>query len=76
MHIFADARSEEDNWCWEKNSIEVDVGAQDVKGVTFVQKGYWVNVISTHDVDSYFTRPGSHTDVKIKVAVYIKTPLI
>lgn len=66
MHIFADARSEEDNWCWEKNSIEVDVGAQDVKGVTFVQKGYWVNVISTHDVDSYFTRPGSHTDVKIK----------
>lgn len=55
MHIFADARSEEDNWCCDENSIDVDVGALDVKGVKFVQKGYWVNVIFIHDVDCITT---------------------
>lgn len=60
----------EDNWCWEQSFIDLDVGANDVKGVEFVQKGYWVNVISTHDVDdAYMTQQdGSHVPLKIKVA--------
>ncbi|XP_068304702.1 uncharacterized protein [Pyrus communis] len=57
----------EDNWCWEKSSIDVDVGVDDVEGIEFVQKGYWVNVISTHDVDAYMTQPdGSSINLKIK----------
>ncbi|XP_054800411.1 uncharacterized protein LOC129304687 [Prosopis cineraria] len=57
----------EDNWCWEQSFIDVDVGAEDLKGVFFVQKGYWVNIISTHDVDSYMIQPnGSNVNLKIQ----------
>lgn len=57
----------EDNWCWEQSSIDVNVGAEDLEGILFVQKGYWVNVISTHNVDGYLTQPdGSNVNLKIK----------
>ncbi|XP_062143584.1 uncharacterized protein LOC133851267 [Alnus glutinosa] len=57
----------EDNWCWEQSFIDLDIGAEDVKGIVFVQKGYWVNVISTHDVDAYMTQEdGSPVNLKIK----------
>lgn len=63
-----EASSMEDNWCWEQSFIGVDVGTNDVKGVEFVQKGYWLNVISTHDVDAYMTQQdGSHVPLKVKV---------
>ncbi|BAT86244.1 hypothetical protein VIGAN_04387700 [Vigna angularis var. angularis] len=56
-----------DNWCWEQNFIDVNVGAEDVEGILFVQKGYWVNVISTHNVDGYLTQPdGSIVNLKIQ----------
>ncbi|KAJ8770791.1 hypothetical protein K2173_021438 [Erythroxylum novogranatense] len=56
----------EDNWCWEQSFIDVDVGIEDVRGIVFVQRGYWVNVISTHDVDAYMTQPdGSPITLKI-----------
>ncbi|KAK3194298.1 hypothetical protein Dsin_025608 [Dipteronia sinensis] len=59
--------TKEDNWCWEQSFIDVDIGAEDVKGIEFVQKGYWVNVVSTHDVDAYITQPdGSPVTLKIK----------
>lgn len=59
----------EDNWCWEHSFINLDVGAEDVNGIVFVQKGYWVNVISTHDVDAYMTQAdASPMNLKIKVA--------
>lgn len=61
--------SGEDNWCWEQSSIDVDVGAEDVKGLVFVQKGYWINLISTHDVDASLTQAdGQLVNLKIKVA--------
>ncbi|PSS14739.1 Nodal modulator 1 like [Actinidia chinensis var. chinensis] len=57
----------EDKWCWEQRFVDVDVGTEDIKGIAFVQKGYWVNVISTHDVDAHMTQPdGSHVNLKIK----------
>lgn len=57
----------EDNWCWEQSFIDLDVGAEDVKGIVFVQKGYWVNVISTHEVHAYMTQQdGSPVNLKIK----------
>uniref|UniRef100_A0A164YXW9 Carbohydrate-binding-like fold protein n=1 Tax=Daucus carota subsp. sativus TaxID=79200 RepID=A0A164YXW9_DAUCS len=57
----------EDNWCWDQNFFDVDVGTEDVNGISFVQKGYWVNVVSTHAVDAYFTQPdGSHVNLKIE----------
>lgn len=65
-HIFPEV-SGEDNWCWEKSFIDVDIGAEDVEGIVFVQKGYWVNVISTHDVDTYMTQTDvSLVNLKIK----------
>ncbi|KAK9950516.1 hypothetical protein M0R45_006002 [Rubus argutus] len=57
----------EDNWCWDQSLIDVDVGVDDVKGIKFVQKGYWVHVISTHDVDASMVHPdGSSMNLKIK----------
>ncbi|KAG5072994.1 hypothetical protein JHK86_008205 [Glycine max] len=57
----------EDNWCWEQSFIDVNVGAEDLEGILFVQKGYWVNVISTHNVDGYLTQPdGSNVNLKIR----------
>ncbi|KAL3531546.1 hypothetical protein ACH5RR_010868 [Cinchona calisaya] len=62
-----EAISGADNWCWEQSFINVDVATEDVKGIVFIQKGYWVNMISSHDVDAYFTQPdGSHLNLKIK----------
>ncbi|XP_028797029.1 nodal modulator 1 isoform X2 [Neltuma alba] len=66
-HESSKSATTEDNWCWEQRFIDVDVGAEDLKGVLFVQKGYWVNIISTHDVDSYMTQPdGSNLNLKIQ----------
>lgn len=50
----------------------MDVGIDDVHGIEFIQKGYWVNVISTHDVDVYISQMnGPPMNLKIKV---ISTP--
>ncbi|XP_017985122.1 PREDICTED: nodal modulator 1 isoform X1 [Theobroma cacao] len=66
-HSSPEAVSKADNWCWEQSFIDVVVGAEDVKGIEFVQKGYWVNVISTHDVDALMTQQdGSPVDLNIK----------
>ncbi|XP_074267787.1 uncharacterized protein LOC141591371 [Silene latifolia] len=51
-HDTADAGQKEDEWCWEQSSIDVDVGMEDVEGILFTQKGYLVDVISSHDVDA------------------------
>lgn len=57
----------EDNWCWEQSFVDVNVGAEDVQGINFVQKGYLVNIISTHDVDAFMTQPeSSPLNLKIK----------
>ncbi|CAA0829041.1 Carbohydrate-binding-like fold [Striga hermonthica] len=59
--------SGEDVWCWEQNSINVIVGVEDVDGNTFIQKGYLVRVISSHDVDAYLVKAdSSHMNLKIK----------
>ncbi|KDP28277.1 hypothetical protein JCGZ_14048 [Jatropha curcas] len=66
-HISPEALPSEDNWCWEQRSIDIDVGAEDVKELVFVQKGYWVNVFSTHDVDAYIPQSDSSiVNLKIK----------
>lgn len=60
--------SGEDIWCWEQNFINVNVGVEDVEGITFIQKGYWVRLISTHDADAYLVQvDSSRVNLKIKV---------
>ncbi|KAI4349753.1 hypothetical protein L6164_010313 [Bauhinia variegata] len=66
-HSPSESVSIEDNWCWEQSFIDVIVGAEDLKEILFVQKGYWVSFISTHDVDGYITQPdGSNVNLKIQ----------
>lgn len=66
-HISPEAASVEDNWCWEQSFIDVNVGAEDREGIVFVQKGYWINIFSSHDVDTYMTQQdGSSVSLKIK----------
>lgn len=46
----------------------MNVGMEDVEGVTFIQKGYWVRIISSHDVDAYLIQAdNSRLNLKIKV---------
>ncbi|KAJ4969122.1 hypothetical protein NE237_015823 [Protea cynaroides] len=70
--------SEEDKWCWEQSVIDVDVGTEDAKGIVFVQKGYWINIISTHDVDAYIDHPdASPVDLHVKKGsqrICVKSP--
>ncbi|XP_076883578.1 uncharacterized protein LOC143532402 [Bidens hawaiensis] len=66
-HVSKEAKSGEDNWCWEQSSVLLNVGIEDVNGINFVQKGYWVNLVSTHKVDAYLHQSdGSRVDLKIK----------
>ncbi|KAI0511559.1 hypothetical protein KFK09_012189 [Dendrobium nobile] len=59
--------TDEDSWCWERNNIDLDVGTQDVKGVVFVQKGYWVSIVSTHDTEAQIEQhDSSRMDLMIK----------
>ncbi|XP_020582694.1 LOW QUALITY PROTEIN: nodal modulator 1-like [Phalaenopsis equestris] len=61
------AATDEDSWCWERNIIDLDVGTQDVKDVVFVQKGYWVRIVSTHDTEAQIEQPdSSRIDLLIK----------
>ncbi|KAF3524826.1 hypothetical protein F2Q69_00049737 [Brassica cretica] len=65
--ISPEAASEEDNWCWDRSSIDVNVGTEDIKGIEFFQKGYWINFVSTHEVDAKILHPsGLPTNLKIK----------
>ncbi|KAF8074467.1 hypothetical protein N665_1101s0028 [Sinapis alba] len=65
--ISPEAKSEEDTWCWDRSSIDVNVGTEDIEGIEFVQKGYWINIVSTHEVDAKIVHPtGSLTNLKIK----------
>ncbi|KAK6118534.1 hypothetical protein DH2020_047724 [Rehmannia glutinosa] len=60
-------KSGEDIWCWEQNIKNVNVGVEDVEGITFIQKGYWVSVNSSHDVDAYLVQSdSSRVNLKIK----------
>lgn len=51
--------SAEDDWCWDQNSFNVDVGTDDVRDIVFVQKGYWIELFSTHDTNAYIQPPDS-----------------
>ncbi|KAL9250005.1 BOS complex subunit NOMO1-like protein [Drosera capensis] len=65
-HVSADGATE-DSWCWKQSSVDVDVGTDDVKGISFAQRGYWIHVVSSHDVDARIIHPdGEQTDLKIK----------
>ncbi|KAF6143365.1 hypothetical protein GIB67_001309 [Kingdonia uniflora] len=47
----------EDKWCWKQSTMDLDVGTKDLEGITFVQKGYWITIISSHDSDAYVRQP-------------------
>ncbi|KAF5745936.1 putative carboxypeptidase regulatory region-containingprotein [Tripterygium wilfordii] len=66
MHNPPNSIAGSDVWCWERDLLEIVVGAEDVNGIEFIQKGYCINIVSTHDVDAYMTKPdGSHVNLKI-----------
>ncbi|URD77738.1 nodal modulator [Musa troglodytarum] len=77
-HISSLAMPEEDTWCWNENFIDLDVGTEDMTGIVFVQRGYWINLISSHDTDAYILLPdSSHLDISIKKGpqkICIETP--
>ncbi|KAM0954506.1 putative carboxypeptidase-like, regulatory domain superfamily, immunoglobulin-like protein [Dioscorea sansibarensis] len=58
---------EEDDWCWDRSVINLDIGIEDIKGAVFMQKGYWIDIISTHNTDAYIRGPdSSRVDLLIK----------
>ncbi|CAM0881057.1 unnamed protein product [Alopecurus aequalis] len=67
-----------DDWCWDQNTLDIDVGNDDVIDVVFVQKGYWIELVSTHDTEAYIHQPdSSKLDLFIKKGsqrICIETP--
>lgn len=60
--------SVKDDWCWDQNAMNIDIGINDVKDIVFVQKGYWIELVSTHDTEAYIQLPdSSKRDLSIKV---------
>lgn len=60
--------SAKDGWCWDQSTLNVDVGTDDVRDIVFVQKGYWIELVSTHDSKAYIQQPdSSKLDLLIKV---------
>jgi hypothetical protein len=60
--------SSKDDWCWDKTALDIDVGTDDVREIVFVQKGYWIELVSTHDTEAYILQPdSSKLDLLIKV---------
>ncbi|KAJ3691869.1 hypothetical protein LUZ61_021033 [Rhynchospora tenuis] len=49
----------ENKWCWDHNSMELDVGPEDMKGIVFTQTGYWIDIVSTHNTDAFLKLPDS-----------------
>lgn len=52
-------QSSEDNWCWEQSSVELNVGSEDMEGIVFTQKGYWITIVSSHDTKAFIEQPDS-----------------
>ena len=68
MKHFSSEAPANDNWCWDQNTLDVDVGNDDVIDIVFVQKGYWIELVSTHDTEAYIHQPdSSKLDLFIKV---------
>ncbi|PKA65074.1 hypothetical protein AXF42_Ash019086 [Apostasia shenzhenica] len=61
----------EDSWCWDQNNIDLVIGTEDVQGIVFVQKGYLVNIISTHDSKAYIKQPDSSIINLIIKPIYV-----
>ncbi|CAD6238726.1 unnamed protein product [Miscanthus lutarioriparius] len=59
--------SAKDDWCWDQSTLNIDVGTDDVRDIVFVQKGYWIELVSTHDTKAYIQQPdSSRLDLSIK----------
>ncbi|KAH9318973.1 hypothetical protein KI387_020742, partial [Taxus chinensis] len=54
-----EASNWDDDWCWEKKVIDVDAGIADLVDITFVQKGYWLHIKSTHLVNASILQPNN-----------------
>lgn len=48
--------------------MDINVCSDDVTDIVFVQKGYWVELVSTHETKAYIQHPdSSKLDLLIKV---------
>lgn len=57
------------NWCWQQESVEVELKESDYNGLEIVQAGYNARITSTHDVELQYQVPGSPappTTIKVK----------
>lgn len=43
----------DDDWCWERKVIDVNFGVSGQSEKVFIQKCYWLCIMSTHHVASY-----------------------
>lgn len=45
----------EESWCWENSSLEVEVAEADVTDLQFVQSGFILKCILSHDITLFFS---------------------
>lgn len=57
------------NWCWQQESVEVELKESNYDGLELVQAGYNARITSTHDVELQYQVPGSPappSSIKVK----------
>ena len=47
----------DDDWCLERKVIDVNVGVSHHSEIVFIQKGYWLHIMSTHPIVSCIVQP-------------------
>lgn len=51
-------KTQKPNWCWQEESVEVELKESNYDGLELVQVGYNVRISSTHDVELQYQLPG------------------
>lgn len=57
------------NWCWQEETVEVELKESNYDGLELVQVGYSARISSTHDVELQYQVPGSSgvpNSIKVK----------
>ncbi|KAJ8968511.1 hypothetical protein NQ317_016159 [Molorchus minor] len=54
-------------YCWQANKQTVNVNAADVEIPPFVQRGYTVTFVSSHNTQVYFKHPGQETSTRFDI---------
>ncbi|KAK3262340.1 hypothetical protein CYMTET_28799 [Cymbomonas tetramitiformis] len=57
----------QDKWCWKESSMEVDIGTEDVTGLSFEQVGFYLQVRTSHAATVQLKLPGEPVSSQLEL---------